>query len=107
MNYDRAIKTVRALRGMSQQGLAQRMKVDEAFVSRLGKAGNSPSARTLEKVASALEIPMYLLVLLASDDDELGSMSKQEAETLGMQLLSLLLAAESSTARKQKRKGAR
>ena|SRR5215510_3561458 len=107
MNYGRAIKTVRAVRGMSQQDLALRMKVDEAFLSRLGKAGSSPSSRTLEKLANALEIPMYLLVLLASDEDELHSMSKAEADVLAKQLLGLLLTTESKTskARKKRRSG--
>ncbi|HEX4451710.1 MAG TPA: helix-turn-helix transcriptional regulator [Kofleriaceae bacterium] len=107
MNYDRAIKTVRALRGMSQQDLAHRMQVDEAFVSRLGKSGNPPSGRTLERVASALDVPMYLLILLASEQHELGSMSTQQAEALGKQLLSLLLATEAPAARKSKRRSVR
>jgi len=94
MNYERAIKTIRSIRGLSQQDLAKRMEVDEAFLSRLGKR-NSPSSRTLEKVASALEVPMYLLVLLASDEDDLSSMAKETADALGQQLIELLLAAES------------
>jgi transcriptional regulator with XRE-family HTH domain len=95
MNYARAIKTVRAIRGMSQQDLAARMGVDEAFVSRLGKKDGLPSGRTLERIALALDIPMYLLVLLASDEEELHSMSREQAEILGRQLLSMILTTES------------
>lgn len=103
MNYDRAIKTVRAIRGMSQQDLAARMKVDEAFVSRLGKAGSAPSGRTLEKVAGALEVPLYLLVLLASEEKDLHTMSKEAADLLGRELLGMLVAVES---REKKPRGA-
>ncbi len=94
MNYDRAIKTVRAVRGMSQQDLAGRMKVDEAFLSRLGKAGAVPSGKTLERVAGALEIPLYLLVLLASEENDLKTMSKEAADLLGRELLGMLIATE-------------
>jgi transcriptional regulator with XRE-family HTH domain len=105
MNYARAIRTIRAIRGISQQDLATRMKVDESFISRLGKPSSTPSGRTLEKIANALRVPMYLLVLLASDEEELHSMSKNQAEVLGQQLIAILLTTESKAPVSRKRAG--
>lgn len=94
MDYARAIRTVRAHRGLSQQELAIQMDVDEAFLSRLGKGDSTPSGKTLEKVAGALGIPLYLLVLLASDEEDLKTMSKEQADVLGRQLIEMLLSKE-------------
>lgn len=89
MNYRRAIDVVSAARGLAQQDIAARMGVDKSFLSRLGKGSGAPTMRTLEKVASALEIPLFLFVLLASDRDDLGVLGT--AGNLGEVLLASLI----------------
>ena len=91
MNYARAIRTVLAARGMSQRGLAQEMDVSESYISKLGTAGYTPSGNTLNRVAEALGVPVYLLVLLASDSEDLKGMTLKQASILGSQLLDVLL----------------
>lgn len=99
MNYGRAMKVVLAAREMSQQDLATRMKVDRAFISRISTAKNPPSGRTLERIAAGLKIPVYLLVLLASEDADLVGMSKGEADAIGQQLLQLIQNTESANSK--------
>ncbi len=91
MNYNRAIKTLAAARGLSLKQLADKLGMDKASLTRLGRLGNSPTSRTLESVARALEVPLYLLVLLASDPEELGP-EPAAAQLLGAQILARLLA---------------
>lgn len=91
MNYRLAIDVVAAARGLAQKDLVARMGVDKASLSRLGRSGAAPTTRTLEALASALEIPLYLLVLLASDPEDLGP-TPEVARALGGQILATLIA---------------
>ena len=52
-----------------------------------------------EALAKALEIPEYLLTLLASDRRSLRGVTGKQAEQVGMHLLDLLLSARSETRR--------
>lgn len=90
MNYGRAIKTLCAVREMSQQDLAKAMDADEAFISRVVTKDGSPRMETLERIAVALDVPLFLLVLLAEDDD-LPSFEKEQAQVLGALFLELLV----------------
>lgn len=91
MNYARAIRTVLGARGMTQRGLAQEMDVSESYISKLGTEGYTPSGNTLNKIANALGVPVYLLVLLASDGEDLKGMTLKQASVLGSQLLNVLI----------------
>lgn len=88
MNYGRAIKTLCAIREMSQQDLAKAIGADEAFISRVVNDG-SPRMETLERIAIALNAPLFLLVLLAEDD--LPAFEKEQAQVLGELFLELLV----------------
>lgn len=94
MNYPRAIRTVLGARQMTQRDLAQEMDVSESYISKLGTEGYTPSGNTLNKIAKVLGVPVYLLVLLASDAEDLKGMSMEQASALGSQLLDVLLNVE-------------
>lgn len=94
MDYGRSIKMLRASRKLTQKQLAERIGADASFVSLLEGNRRSPSTETLEGIARELHVPMYLLVLLASDTNELGSVPVDGAKLLGKELLSLLTSTE-------------
>lgn len=71
MDYGKAIRLVRAARGLSQKELAARLDVDGSLVSYLESGERRPSADTQERLARALNMPLYLLILLGSSEDEL------------------------------------
>ena len=96
MDYGRAVKTARVTRGISQKDLAKLAGVDASYVSLVEKGTRTPSASNLEKFATALDVPLYLLVLLASDKADLRGLSEDERDRLGGRLLSVLLDASTS-----------
>ena len=91
MNYARALRTIRSARGMTQKQLAADTGLNRSYISLLESGERKPSADTLELVCEKLQIPPYLLVLLASDEEELRGISSSEAQTLGQHLLSILM----------------
>lgn len=99
MDYGRAVKTARVTRGISQKDLAQRAGVDASYVSLVEKGSRTPSASNLEKFSAALDVPLYLLVLLASDKEDLRGISEDERDRLGGRLLSVLIDSSSSKGR--------
>ena len=94
MNYGRAIRIVRAAKGLSQKALAARTKLDPSFISLLESGGRSPSAETLAALAEGLKVPVHLLALLASTKRELRGISEEHAAALGKYLLEILVGAE-------------
>ena len=94
MNYGRAIRIIRTARGLSQKDLARRAKIDASYVSILERGTRAPTTRTLEALAEALHAPLYLLLLIASDEPDLKGISTEEAAKLGKQLLELLMNVE-------------
>lgn len=61
--YDIAMQVVelREQRGLSQAELAERCGVDQADVSRIERGSTSPAARTLQRIASALDADLRLV----------------------------------------------
>jgi transcriptional regulator with XRE-family HTH domain len=96
MNYGKAIRTARVARSISQKVLAKAAKVDPSYVSLVESGARTPSASNLKKIADALDVPLYLLVLLASDQADLRGLSEDERDRLGGRLLSVLMEASGS-----------
>lgn len=94
VNYGHAIKMTRTARSLTQKQLAKRLGVAASFVSLLEAGKRKPSVDTLEHLCVALDVPMHLLVLMASSDRELRGVDAVEARTLGVHLLRLLTATQ-------------
>ena len=101
MNYGKAIRLVRAARGLSQKALAERLRVDASFVSHLERGERMPSTETLEALAASLAIPMYLLVFLASEDSERRGIPADQADAFGRALLDILVSMPSHATSKK------
>lgn len=100
MNYAKAVRLLRATKDLTQKELAERAKIDPAYLSMIETGRRNPSRDMLERLAGAAEIPTSLLHLLASERDDLRNVSEKQAETLGKQLLELLVGDEQSDARR-------
>jgi len=94
MNYGKAIKVLRASRGLTQKQLSLKAELDTSYISLIENGHRSPSLDRLEVIAGALGVPLYLLVLLASDKEELRGLSESKADELGKMLLTTLLEVE-------------
>lgn len=58
MNIGERIRYFRHLRGWSQEQLALRAGLNTAFLGHLERGLKSPTVRTVEKIANALEITL-------------------------------------------------
>ena len=95
MKYGLAIRVIRSRRKLSQKDLANQIGVNASFLSLLEAGKRQPSTETLEDICKVLQVPMYLLMLLASEKKELKGISSAQAAQLGQQLLNVLLSSES------------
>lgn len=91
MNYGKAIKTIRAAKGISQKKLSEELKLDSSYLSRVERGERIPSTPLLEEISKKLGIPFYLLTLLSSDKEDLKNTDKEEVKKIGKNLLLALL----------------
>ncbi len=61
MSIGHAIKQARSKRGLTQQQLANRAGISISSLYYIESDTNSPSVRTLSKIAAALEVPVSAL----------------------------------------------
>ena len=95
MDYARAIRVARALKGHSQKDLAIASTIDQSFISKLEAGKRMPSQTTLKAIADGLQIPRVVLTLLASEADDLqGIPNEKYAMAIGSTLANLLFAYE-------------
>ncbi|MCE9633050.1 MAG: helix-turn-helix transcriptional regulator [Methylophilales bacterium] len=59
MNIHATIKMLRKRKGISQEGLAKLTGLHRTYISMLERGIRSPSLVTIEKIASALNIPSW------------------------------------------------
>lgn len=90
MDYGRAIRTLRAARRLSQKELAQRVSISPSYMSLLESGSRTPSSSTIASVSRAMNIPPFLLSLLASDAGDLDGIEVKQAQELGAHLLTVL-----------------
>jgi len=90
MDFAKALRTARAARGLSQKQLAALADLDSSFISLLESGQRTPSTATLEAISKVLEVPMYIIMLLASEPKDLRGLPQKEARILGHQILNLL-----------------
>lgn len=97
MNYGKAIKTIRAAKNLDQKELARLANLNASYISLIESNQRAPGPAALEALAKALQVPLYLLMLLASDKEDLHGVSEKEATLLARQLLDVVLHANVSS----------
>lgn len=94
MKYGKALKLVRVARGLSQKELALRADMDASYISLLEGEKRVPTVTTLGELAKVLDIPLHLLVLLGSEEDDLRGISSGHASEIATHLLGALMATQ-------------
>lgn len=92
MNYGKAIRVTRALADVSQRELAKALGTDPSYISLLEGNKRQPSREVLEKLASALDVPLHLLVLMAAKGNDTGLSEEKRLSEIAETLASLLFA---------------
>jgi transcriptional regulator with XRE-family HTH domain len=90
MNLGRAIRVVRVAKNIQQQTVAKRAGFDNSYLSLLESGHRRPSFDGLVRISAALDVPPYLLILLASDHAELAGLPETEAQRIGAEVLKVL-----------------
>lgn len=94
MNYSKAIRTLRASKGFSQKKLAFLTELDASYISRIEKGERTPTLDVIEKISKKLEVPMYLVTLLASEQNDIRGLPEKETKAIANHLLDVLISAK-------------
>ncbi len=90
MNLGKAIRLCREQRSLSLVTLSDRAGISPSYLSLLERGKRDPNFSTVEKIASAIGIPMSVLLFVASDKREFESFSPELAEKLSLVALRLM-----------------
>src|ERR1700730_3063223 len=80
MDYGKALRIARAITGLQQKELAELAEIDPSHISLIEKGKRKPSVETIHKLATTLQIPEHLLMLLAADPQDLDLKDSKELE---------------------------
>lgn len=90
MNLGRAIRVCRLQKQMKQADLAQRANISVSFLSLIEQGRRDPNFLTVKDIATALEVPMSVLVFLAGEDKEFAEFSPELADKISLLAFRLL-----------------
>lgn len=90
MNLGKAIKLCRVQRDLTLTELAQRAGISRSYLSLVERSMRDPTFSTVESLATALEVPISILVFLAADGEELEGISGDLAQKLSYTALRLI-----------------
>ena len=90
MHLGKAIKLCRVHKGISRSELASTTELSISYVSLLENNKRDPNLSKLHKISSALDIPISVLLFLASDKNEFESINPELAEKLSLLTLKLI-----------------
>lgn len=82
MNIGKAIRLHRIQRGLSLKELAVLTELSFSYLSLLERNKRDPVLSTLEQIAYALDVPLVLLILAASDEAELAPFDQETREKI-------------------------
>lgn len=82
MNIGKSIKLCRQQKNWNQAELARRANISISYLSLLERNDRDPNLSTLQGIASALGIPLSVLMFLSAEDGELSCLSSEIAEKL-------------------------
>ncbi len=88
MNYSKALRVLRAAKGISQQDLAKQAKLSKSLISKIEAGERTISQSNKYKLTNSLDVPISLLDILAVEPND-ASVSKKDLESIGATLLSI------------------
>jgi transcriptional regulator with XRE-family HTH domain len=68
IDYGKAFKLARTTRAMTQNEVAERAEITANYLSLIESSVRIPHADTIERLAKALRVPVWAIVVLGSDD---------------------------------------
>lgn len=86
IDFGKGIRLARVARGKTQAELAAAASLNKNYVSLLEGGHRAPSVEALASIAIALDVPLWLIVLLGSPPEEAG----KAAAKMGPEVLLVL-----------------
>jgi transcriptional regulator with XRE-family HTH domain len=99
MHLGSAIKFCRNQRGLTQPELAERAGVSASYLSILERGKRDPSFSIIEKIARALDLPLSLLIFIATDPAEISGLAPELTEKLSTATMNLFRLARDDSQR--------
>ena len=87
-DFAKAFRVIRAAYGLQQAELAPRLGISASQLSLIEKGKRQPSLRVITNLGSTTGVPTSLIMLLASDPDDVAD---QDVASLATALLRLLV----------------
>lgn len=78
MDYSKALRIARAATGLQQREVASRSGLDPSHISLIEKGKRQPSIEAVGRISQALDIPDYLLTLLAAEPEDIAGIEPTE-----------------------------
>lgn len=94
MNYSKAIRIIRASKGLTQTELADLISVNSSYISKIESGERVPSLKKLQLISDKLSIPFHLLSLLASSSKDITKLPKEYLNKVSNSLLNILLTSQ-------------
>ena len=88
MDYAKAVRIIRAAKGLSQQEFAKKLGRDSSLISRIENNERVPSTGLIVELCDKFDIPLSLFSLLAVEDAK--GIPQKEVDKVGESLLGLL-----------------
>lgn len=82
MNIGLAIKKCRKLGNLTLDELAKKISVSKSYLSLIETGKRKPSFDVLNDISTAIEIPLYLLVYIGTEQSEINELDKNLNEQL-------------------------
>ena len=91
MNLGEAIKYCRSKRRLSQKELAEKSGISKSYLCLIEKGEREASIGVLQSISEALSIPVAIVVLIASESEELvGDISSKNIKRLNVLIKDLI-----------------
>lgn len=88
MQYDKAIKIIRSIYGLSQKELAQKTGLSQSVISRVESRERIPTDQFVDRLLESLDIPRELFDFLVNKNE--SKISPDERLILAKNLLRLI-----------------
>ncbi len=90
MKLGTAIRKCRKLRGLTQAKLAQLSGISVPHLCLMEKNKRDPSLSVVNSISDALKIPVSILMLLASQHDDIKELSENQIEDLTRNIIGIM-----------------
>ncbi len=90
MSWGKAIKLCRVQRGISQGDLAEQSGLSISYISLLERDKRDPSMSAMEKIVSALKVPLTIIAFYAVDQNKITELNPELAEKLSSAMLHVI-----------------